>query len=282
MKIVRSILGILTASLVAPAAWANYNSVATTSVVSMQAPKKEGRIWSGFFNASRSTSLVDFQDGSRRDGADYLLRLNFKLNSDFSVRLQGGYSQDLNYPETNDFTDTSLSVVRSPMAGKYIMLGYRGAASIPTSKDSHKRQSLKTSLSTGLLGMINPDRLIPGLDINGALNVGRNIHEYETALDGRVNTQYSSSQTLGISYSFKYGLSVSAEFLHRNIWSYQNVMRDSFEMSQELGWQMNSFLSVAIGHTNSGSTLKANAMDSNVQILDENTSLLYGSLTATF
>jgi hypothetical protein len=199
------------------------------------------------------------------------------------MRLSGGYSQDLRYSENSDFADTSIALNRTPVkVGRNLLLGYRVSAVAPTSKDSYKRQSLQTALSTALVGMINPDRLIPGLEISGSVSFGRNIHQYETALDGRVNNQYSSAQALAIGYALKYGLSLSAEFIHKNAWSYQNVMRDSFEMSQELGFEFNPAFSVAIGHTNSGSSLRPNGNDSNVQIVDEKASILYGSLTATF
>lgn len=279
---VRSFLGVLAVSVLAQPALANYNATAT-SAYNLQQPKKEGRRWSGFINASRSSNLVDFQDGTRQESADYLTRFNYKLTENYSARISGGYSQDLRYSENSDFSDTSLSLNRTPVkAGSHLLLGYRVSASIPTSKDSHKRQSLQTAISTGLVGMVNPERLIPGLEISGSISVGRNIHQYETALDGRVNNQYTSAQALSVGYGLKYGLSLSAEFVHKNAWSYQGGMRDSFEMSQELGLEINRVFSVALGHTNSGSSLRPNGNDSNVQIIDEKSSIVYGSLTATF
>ncbi|WP_415063358.1 hypothetical protein [Bdellovibrio sp.] len=280
---IRPMLGIVATILLASSAFANNNASVTSSTMVVQPAKKEGRIWSGFVNVSRSTSLYDFQDSSRKDGVDYMTRLNLKLSDSYSLRVQGGYSQDLNYPESNDFSDTSLNLQRVPKeAGRYLLIGYRVGTGIPTSKDSHTRQNLLGSLSTGLNIVVNPDRLMTGFEVAGGLSVGRNFHQYETALDGRVNTQYSSSQTLSLSYNFTSGISLSAEFLHKNTWSYQNVMRDSFEMSQELGYQLNPTWAIAVGHSNSGSTLKPNGSDSNVQFVDDNNSLIYGSVTAIF
>ncbi|WP_413568608.1 hypothetical protein ACLWBD_13935 [Bdellovibrio sp. HCB117] len=277
----RPLIGFLTTVLLASQAFANASVTSSTTLV--QQPKKQGRMWSGFVNASRSTSPYDFEDGTRQDAMDYMMRLNLKFNDKFSMRVQGGYSQDLKYPENNDFSDTSVSLGRAPMAlGKTIMLGYRVATGLPTSKDSHTRQNLIASVSTTVNGMINPDRLISGLDIAGSISAGRNFHQYETALDGRVNTQWTSSQMFSMAYTFTTGISVSAEFLHRNTWSYQNVMRDTFEMTQEIGYEINSTFSIAAGHTNSGSSLKPNGDDSNVQLINENTSLVYASATVVF
>lgn len=278
---VRSILGILAVSMWAHSAMANNNATAT-SALTVQQPKKAGGIWSGFLNASRSSSLVDFQDGSRQDGADYLARVTAKINSDYSLRLSGGYSQDLNYSENNDVADATLSFVRTPVKfGRTFLLGYRTTGLVPLSRNA-KAQSLQTAISAVAVGVINPDRLIPGFEISGSISAGRNIHQFETAVGGKVNTQYTSNQALSLAYSFKYGISLSAELVHKNTWSYQNVMRDGFEASQELGFELNPNLSVAVGHTNSGSTLRPNGSDSNIELINENTSIVYGSLSATF
>lgn len=280
---IRPLAGFLGIVLLASTVWANNNNAVVTSSLTIQEPKKEGRRWSGFADISRSTSLYDFQDGSRRDGMDYSMRLNYKISNLHAVRLQGGYSQDLNYPESDDFADSSLGFLRVPTPmGDSVSIGYTVSAVIPTSKESKKGQNLQTAVSGAINLAVNPDKLITGLSINGALSVGRNFHEYETTLSGRVNNQYSSRQTLMISYGFLSSLSLSATFSHRNAWSYQNVMRDSFEFAQDFSYQVNPTWSVTLGHTNSGSTLKPNGFASNVELFNENNSIAYGSLTVIF
>lgn len=278
---IRPVIGFLATLVVASQCFANA-SVTSANVTAPSANKDQSK-FSGFANVSRSSSLYDFGDGTRRDGVDYMTRLTLGINSKYSVRAQGGYSQDLKYSESSDFSDTSINLQRAPRElGKSFLWGYRIGMGLPTSKDSHVRQNLLFSLSTGLNVMINPERLVNGLEIAGGVSLGRNIHQYETALDGRVNTQYSSSQTLSLSYSFSSGVSVSSEFMHRNTWSYQNVMRDQFEMSQELGYQVNPAWGLAAGHSNSGATLKPNGSDSNVQVFDDANSVTYVSTTILF
>lgn len=281
---IRPLVGVLVVALMAPIAFANNNNnSAVTSSLNIQAPKKEASRWSGFVNVSRSTSATDFKDGSRKDGMDYMGRAIFKVNDAFVLIGQGGYSQDLKYPESDDFSDTSLNLNRKPFElGKTLLMGYRVGATAPTSKDSAKRQSLISSLSTGLNLSINPARLITGLAIKGSLSVARNIHTYETALDGKVNNQYSSSQMLSVEYEFASGISLSSEFIHKNGWTYQGGMRDAFETTQEVGYQLNPTFAFGLGHTNSGSTLRPNGSDYSTQIYDENSSMFYGSVTVLF
>ena len=211
-----------------------------TPTNSTEAAKKSEPSVTGMVNVSRSSSLYDFEDGTRRDGMDYMALINFKLNEKYTVRTQGGYSQDLKYSEAADFSDLSVNLNRAPIKmGKIILMGFRIGTGIPTSKDSHIRQNLLASISTGVNIAINPERLLPGLEVGGSLGFGRNIHQFETALDGRVNTQYSATQAISVAYGFESGISLSAKFSYRSTWSYQGVMRNAFEMSQELGYQFN-------------------------------------------
>lgn len=280
---IRPLIGFVITALMAAPAFANNNASPTSATSIMQAPKKEGRRWSGFINASRSTNLVNHEDGSQTDAVDYLTRLNLKLTNNYSVRVQGGYSQDLKDSENNDFSNTTISLRRSPFDLNNIFKStYRIGMIAPTSKDAYKRQNLLTGVTVGTDLIINPDRLISGFEIMGSINLTRNIHQYETALDGAVNTQYSSSQVVSMSYSFESGISISADFTHLNTWSYQNVMRDSFDFSQELGYEINPTFSIAAGHSNSGSSLKPNGTDSNVSLMDENSSIIYASGTIVF
>jgi hypothetical protein len=96
------------------------------------------------------------------------------------------------------------------------------------------------------------------------------------------NFTYSSSQTLALSYEWPVGISISATLVHRNALTYQSNIRESFEISEELGYEINKTFSVAVGHTNSGNALKANGVDSNIQLMDENSSMVYASGTMSF
>lgn len=278
--------GIVATFLATSTVFANNNSLVTSSTSLIQQPKKESRRWGGFLSTSRSTNLYDFDDGSKGEGMDHSLRFNFQLNKQFAISATGGYSQDLKYPERDDFSNTSISIARSPFAlGKRFLLGYRLGTMIPTSKDSRVRQSLQTALSGGLSLTVNPNYLIRGFSAVGLVTAARNFHQYDTGLDGRVNTQYTSAQTISLAYSFSgfaNGLYVSADFAHRNTWSYQNVMRDSFELSQEIGYEFNKTFSLSAGHTNSGATLKPNAQDSNVSLVSDTNSIVYASATVIF
>lgn len=283
MKITgHSLLGLVATLVIATQVFANNNASVSSSTTVIQDPR-HGSIFSGFVSMSRSTNLYDYQDGSRRDGMDYSMRFNLKLSRDYSVRLDGAYSQDLKDKANDDFSDTSLSFVRTPVAlGSALLIGYKLGVVAPTSKDSHIRQNLEGATSGSLIAMINPDRLIPGLAIVSGLSLRKNFHQYQTALDGSVNTEYSSTQSLSLSYDFTSNLSLSADFVHRNGLTYQNNIKEAFDLSQELSYGVTKSVTMAVGHTNSGNMLKPNGQDSNLAVVNDNTSIVYGSATVAF
>jgi len=162
------------------------------------------------------------------------------------------------------------------------MLGYSLSAIAPTSKDSHVRQNMLGAASTGLTAMINPDRLLSGLNVVTVFSLARLVHQYDTATDGSVNTEYSTRQTLSLSYDWPSGFTLVGVFTHGNAMTYQNNIRESFEHYEEVEYQISKTFGVALGHSNAGSILKANGVDSNVALVDDNTSMVYASLTVVF
>lgn len=238
--------------------------------------------FSGSIQMARSTSLNDYQDGTRKDGMDYAARFKFRMTEKYALRLDGSFSQDLRNSDSNDFNDVSITLLRSPLnLGRLFKMGFSLSALVPTSKDSRIRQNLKSAAAAGASLAINPEKLIEGLSIGGGVSVKKNIHEYTTAIDGSVNTEYSSGQSLSIAYQHSTGFGFSFEFIHKNGVTYQNNLKEAFEHTEELGYSLNEALALAVGHTNSGSMLKANG-DMNLALINPISSMVYGSVNVAF
>lgn len=257
---------------------------ASQSMAQPAAPAAPVEIFSGFIQGQRSTSLYDFQDGTRQDSMDYTFRLAAKLgaNSKYTMKLTAIYSDNLNANGESDWADTAISIGRAPApVGRYLLMAPAAVLGLPTSKESRDHQQLQATGKVALTTIVNPERLITGLSIVVNLVGARNFHKYDTMTDGKVNTEYQFIQNPTFVYSIG-DFSMTADFAHVNTWSYQNTMKDVFQFTQELGYQFNKTFAGALGHTNGGSTLKANGIESNVQLINENTSLVYASMTVSF
>ncbi len=246
---------------------------------------------------SRGTSLYDHKDGSRSDSMDYLAMPQMKLSFG-SVKGKIVYSQNLRddgntYDGTaaaSDFGDISLTVAKNPYkwmwSGPYVItLTPFASGVIPVSKNSLKRDELKTAISAGASFGIIPDGISPETDCFWSfaigITAGRNFHTYDTDINGKVLNRYSSNQTLNISYNYK-DFSFGVEFINKTRWTYQGNVKSAFEHSQEIGYNVTDNVSVAVGHSNGGSALKANGVDSNLELVNENDSSVYGTLGLSF
>lgn len=257
------------------------NNTSTTQAKTEKAP--EPKIFGLGFEITRSTSLVDFKDGSRSDGLDIVMVPSVNaFNGKISAQL--AYSQNLRnqYSQTeNDFADVPVTY-----AFKAIPLGmmntrfvYSVTAVIPVSKYSRIKDELQTALS-GRVGLaMTPEG--DGFNAAAGITLGRNFHTYEEDINGAVLNQYSSNQNLNIGYSLG-SWSVSASFINRSRQTYKGNTKSTFELTEELGYSVNDNFSLALGHTNAGSTLQANGVDSNVQLTDENSSMIYGTVGISY
>lgn len=235
---------------------------------------------------SRSTNLIDFQDGSRGDSMDYAVSPSMRTSYGiYSTAFS--YSQNLRDQYTRAASDwgdipVTFSLKTTPWTwlNRSARISYSFTAVVPLSQYSVKKDQLQTSLS-GKVGFSLTPVEGNGFGFAGGISIGRNIHSYEEDINGNVLNQYSSNQNFGVNYSFD-DWSFGADFVNRTRWTYRNSVKNSFEISEEIGYTINSNISLAIGHTNAGSTLKANGTDSNIDLYNENSSIVYATMGLSY
>lgn len=245
--------------------------------------------FSASLDMSRSTNLYDHQDGSRFDSLDFRFVVGAGFTNGHSLATIIDYSNDLNDPENTaaglidpavkySFKSTSWA-----WSAPYI-LTFRPSIStvIPMTKRSKERDQLNGSISGGISFGIVPDGIYKSDGVWSVvlgLTAGRNFHTYEENINGSVLSQYSSNQSMDISYSIA-DFSFSLSYLHRSRWTYQGNIRESFVLGQEIGYSLNDNFSVNAGHSNEGSAIKANGYESNLDLIDENESSVYMGISA--
>lgn len=243
----------------------------------------------GSINIARSTSLIDFQDGTRSDSLDIRLVLQGLLLNGHSLSTTLDYSENLQDPE-----DTN-----SGLFDPIVTYGFKNSqwawshpyilsmtpsltAVIPATERSIKRDQLQGAIAGALTFLVRPDGLTNNFgswSILMGLTAGRNFHTFEEDINGQVLNQYSSNQSFGLGYNFG-SWDLSLNYLHRSRWTYQGNTRDSFELSQEIAYALNENFAVNVGHSNGGSSLKANGYESNLELINENNSIVYLGIQA--
>lgn len=247
------------------------------------------------FAVSKSTSLVDFQDGTRRDGMDYQLAPALVTSYGvLSTRI--AYSQNLreDSPATalddSDWADAPITFAFNPtkwfkQSPITIAMTPSVTAVMPISQISIRRDQLQTTLIGGLNFKFSEGGVIAKKDgawvVGVTLTAGRSFHAYQENINGSVLNQYLSNQALNLGYTYKV-VSFTVDYAHKTRWTYQGGVRDSFELSEEIGWAINDTLSLAVGHSNGGSSLKPDGSESNFSVYNENDSTVYVQMGVSF
>ncbi|MGZ3743930.1 MAG: hypothetical protein ACXWRE_11430 [Pseudobdellovibrionaceae bacterium] len=226
---------------------------------------------------SKSVSLVNFQDGDRQETNDLELMASYKWRLGTTLAIFS-FSDDVRDPGNSDLGDVALATGFKGWDFSRIKLQPSLTLVIPASKDSRINKNLQTAVSGKLSAAIQERLLIPGFSFKGNLSFGRNIHRYETALDGSVLNKYSSKQ--GFSTGYSRGIfSFYLDFSHNNSWTYQDNLKESYEHTEEASLALGENFGFTLGHTNGGSVFKENGYASNYQLVDENNSLVYAKVS---
>lgn len=248
--------------------------------------KTEDSAFSGSVGVSYGQSMVDHLDGSKQAFRSLNTRLGWTLSENYSI--SGSFSVDQNLrdgevKEGNGISDIGIGLAHKPWDLANWLTGSIAVTTvIPASEQSTRVLGLQTALGIGYTFALTPAVLAKGFETSLTLGASRNFHRYETSVDGRVLNPYGLKEVLSSSYTYNKAVSFSFEFIHRHAWSYGGNVTESFEHSQELGYIVAPNWSVSIGHTNSGSWLKANTQDSNLKLINEDDSVVYLTTSVMF
>ena len=222
---------------------------------------------------------------------DYLIIPRLKTSFG-SFKAIIGYSQDLRdkSPEASGFSDIpisfSLKANKWNWSAPYILtLTPYTSVILPVSESTIKKDQLQTAISAGLSFGIIPDGIAPQNDGAWSLaigvSLGQYIHAYSTDINGKILNIYSSNQSINLGYSYQ-NFNVTVEYINKSRMSYEGNTKNSFEHTEEIGYSINEYTSIGLGHTNAGSALKSNASDSNYSLVNENDSTVYISMGLAF
>ncbi len=240
---------------------------------------------SGSVNITYSRSAVDHQDGTARASQSAMLTLAGALSDNYTLTGRISASQDLKdteNEETNGVSDLGLILTQKKVElANWVNGGFGVSSTLPTSKYSREYQNFEGSLGGSYTFALTEAVLVKGLSTSLSLGAARNFHRYETDAAGRILNPYSVREILSAGYT-KGAFSFSFEFLHRHAWNYKGSVSQAFEHTEEISYSVTPQWGVSLGHTNAGSWLAPNRQDSNLKLINENDSIIYGSMSLVF
>ena len=115
-----------------------------------------------------------------------------------------------------------------------------------------------------------------------AVYLTKNFHEYERGREGNDNTDYSIINYFGVEKYLTSKLSILIDGDYSFARTYRGNPKSLFSIGQSLSYEFTRDFSVTVGHSNGGNMFQANGTDYDVQVFDENRSIVYANIRAVY
>lgn len=231
-----------------------------------------------------SSSLHQFSDSRHSASASFWLAPSVRVSEHYSLSGLFILDKELTGEEKLSLRNAQLTARRTSISlSEELKFSPAATLILPLNEDARDRESL-------VLGIKLAPRLLFDLDAWGLspvsghfqTSVTRNLHQFKTSTTGASNREWSWSNWLKFDFAIWRQLTLSTSAIYSYLWTYEGNQTGQFELSEEIAWDFSNWLSVAVGHSNSGNAVKANGLNSNIDVFDAENSIVYGSLSFTY
>lgn len=230
-----------------------------------------------------NSSLHEWNDVNHKADTSLWLVPVLGLSPSLAASLQLIVEKDLTQKQETKVKNAVLGLRHSALPmGKVFSFSPGISAVLPLNSDSRNRDSLIIGMQASPRVLFNLEPI--GMDpLSGMLAVTgtRNVHSYRTALGGASNREWGLAPLFRLAAQVSRKLSISATTAYTYRWTYLGNRTDEFELSEDINWQWNEEIALGIGHSNSGSSVKADGVSSNVDVYDPQNSSVYASITVS-
>lgn len=241
------------------------------------------KAWGLSSSVTASSDFYDTQDSNHSSDASIEIAGTYKwsprLDSGLSLAATKGFSQEQKLSLEDGVFRTALKM---GSLAEDLKLGLSAQLLLPFSEESQQR-SMITVLTLG--AAVAYDLIHIGLKHASAsytLYLGRGLHRFSTGPGGSSNRAYTIAQKLGLNWAMSRKVSLALSFQHGNHWTYEGNLKQNFTAAEELTFDASDKLSFSLGHKNGGDVLRANGADSNIELFNGATSVVYSSVAYLF
>lgn len=217
--------------------------------------------------------------GDRERSTSVSILPGYKIDDTFKASGRIDINKDHFGPEDTTVSDVTLKLgIAGYKINDQLKTAHSISTVIPASEASKKVARLQSSV--GISNGLSYENTI--LSISYALTLSRNFHEYNFNADGAANVEYRLGNSLEIRIPITDKFSISTLGIYRIGRTYGGFERYAFESHSDLNYDFTDKLAMNLGTSNGGSALKANGVDSNIEVYNENTSETRLGLSYTY
>lgn len=231
------------------------------------------------FNSSYNSSLHRNSDEDKSIDMDFEVAPSLILAN--GMKVSGKVSGNKDFLNEREFilNDTWIKLSDKILTFKAVNLSGGVKVYLPTSEKSRDVKQLNGAFATSV-GLSAPI-LSWGLAIAYGLRYKYIFYQYEVALDGNSNYEYSVGNSLSLTYKLNDQFSISSVNAYKRAFTHLGYTKDQYLFSQELAMMINTNLSVFTGHSNGGNPLAASGDHIDINITDSRESIVYMGLTVS-
>lgn len=235
------------------------------------------KAWILPFSAESGSSMHSEWSTERQAYSTFSMAPSYRLNSSFRLSMATSFTKSHSGVGDAQFDNTLVAATYLHKLNDRMNWSLGGGGILPTNPVMKEETSYQGAvrLNTG----VSVADLFRGGFLNYRLTLTRNLHEFSQAANGSFNLQYA--MTNGMDYTQPLGgaFSLTAVLSYTQAWTYVNDERYNFFFSTDLAYQAADKLTLSFGTANSGSALRPNGRDSNIQFLNDETSIFRMGLT---
>ena len=192
---------------------------------------------------------------------------NFSLRGDFI------YAYDLNRPRPNSgWADGIISLMYDGWKLSAVKLSPYTSVELPMSRESRENREIELVNNVGVLAALDTKALnVEKLSLSYSVAYGYFTNKYTTRVNGEPATEYKIVQNFKIGYRFN-PISIGARFQFTSSYSYEDVVRSGFLISESIAYQVNDTLGYSLYHYNRAPFLRDATYENNLKAYDKETS----------
>lgn len=222
---------------------------------------------------SKSSNLYKETAAGQAGSTDFVLVPSYDLNSSLNLGLRTAISQEEVQGEERDTTLSNTAVnlrIKGPEITKDLSSGFLVQGVAPTNEKLRKSDSYQGGAALG--GTLIYKKSLATLSYS--LTGTRNFHQYTVSAEESPNIQYSLSQTLSLGLQLTKSLSLSANGLLKQGWTYRNFERRNSGFSAGVEYGFTGGWAVSTAVETAANLYKPANTDSNIKFYDQNTSVV--------
>lgn len=240
----------------------------------------QSKNWGAVLQLSTSSNFKDPNSSDISSDTVLMIRPQRKLNDNYSIAARTDIIHTNIGPQDTVMGNTQVLFIRNPFAiAEYTRLKLSAQGVLPTDERLRKDDTFQGALGF-IAGVDRELRLFHrDLIVEYSFNAIKNFHRFESNAENKDNLSYRLRNLVSAEFFIAKQFSVSTTAYYQAGRTYQNSLKTAFLLGEDLNYYANEHLTFTLSHSNEGSALAANGMDSNVQFYDQANSIFEAGLT---